>query len=177
MSDLVKFRIPAAFVLTRLLPTPDELVYGHRHGWIGEADVIALALAMYEAGSAPPAVEDLALLLSDESSRVDQLIEDAGRATMSETAPARAWLFLALAWVHDGDGDLVDPHETVELLHADFDYPQAMEPFVRFMPAPPGQPTGMAAIDARWRAYLAAEAAWFRARRDQQERGGPGASG
>jgi hypothetical protein len=31
MSDLVKFRIPAAFVLDRLQPTPAELVHGFEH--------------------------------------------------------------------------------------------------------------------------------------------------
>lgn len=51
------------------------------------------------------------------------------------------------------------------MLYTDFDYPDAMAGFVRFLPAPAGEPTGMSALDDRWRAYLAAESDWFSARR------------
>jgi hypothetical protein len=165
MSDLVKFRIPAAFVLGRLLPTPAEVVYGYERGWISEADVVAIALELYSKGDAPPSVEGLALLLSDELSRVPVLIEELrGFSTEADDA-ARAWLFLAMAWVHDNEADFLDPYEVVEMLYADFGYPPAVKSFVRFMPPSPGEPFGMSALDERWRVYLETEAALYRARR------------
>jgi len=165
VSDLVKFRIPAGFVLARVLPTPAELVHGFERGWVSEPDVVEISLAMYGAGGAPAAIENLALLLSDQLSRVPDLVEELKNLISAEgDAAARVWLFLALAWVHENEGDFLDPYEVVEMLYADFDYPSAIEGLVRFMPPPAGEPVGMSALDARWEAYLSAEAEWFRAR-------------
>jgi hypothetical protein len=165
VSDLVKFHIPAGFVLARVLPTPSELVYGFEQGWLSEPDVVAIGLAMYGVGEAPAVIENLALLLSDELSRVPDLVEELKTSRSADgDADARVWLFLALAWVHENEGDFIDPYEVVEMLYADFEYPSAIEGFVRFMPPPAGEPVGMSALDARWEAYLSAEADWFRAR-------------
>ncbi len=42
---LIRFNIPASFVLERALPTGAELAYGYRDGWLTRKDVVALALA------------------------------------------------------------------------------------------------------------------------------------
>ena len=163
MSDLVKFRIPVPFVLARLLPTPAELGYGFEHGWIGENEAIGLALAMYEECEVPPEIEEIALLLADEAWRVPELIDRAKGSAGDDGS--RAWLFVALAWVAENQDDFLDPYEAIEMLYADFGYPDAIAGLVRFIPPPPGEPVGMTALDARWRAYLKAESDWFSARR------------
>jgi hypothetical protein len=165
MNDLVKFRIPAAFVLARAVPRPAELRYGYEHGWLDDADAVAIALALYGHGAVPPVVEELALLLSDDFDRVPSLVSRLSQGEPDAEGPARLWLFLALAWVHAHAADFADPYETVEMLYTDFGYPSSIEGMVRFMPPPPGQPTGMGALEERWRAYLAAEEEWFRAHR------------
>ncbi|HEY0690131.1 MAG TPA: DUF2247 family protein [Kribbella sp.] len=128
--------------------------------------MVTTALAIYGNGDGLPSIEQLALLLSDELSRVPELIGDARSALPPDEhdAAARAWLFLALAWVHEKEGDFLDPYEVVEMLYADFGYPAAIEGFVRFMPSPAGEPVGTSALDARWRAYLSAEADWCEVR-------------
>lgn len=79
-DDLVKFAIPAEFVTARVLLTPGELVYGYRHGWLGDRAVVEVALAAYAAGGdLPSAEEELALLLSDSLGRVPELLEDLAR--------------------------------------------------------------------------------------------------
>ena len=42
----------------------------------------------------------------------------------------------------------------IESVYADFDYPDEIEGFVPFLPAPEGQPSGRDATEERWRAYL-----------------------
>ena len=50
MSDLVKFRIPAAFILARVVLTAQEVAYGFSHRLDSLQDLSALALAKLESG-------------------------------------------------------------------------------------------------------------------------------
>ncbi|WP_158632657.1 DUF2247 family protein [Amycolatopsis sp. WAC 01416] len=169
MSDLVKFHIPAEFVLARVLPDSAELVYGYERGWLNDHDVVTIALALYNNGQASEVVEELALLLAYEYSRIPELIENVKETGLSgEGEAADTWLFLAVAWVYEQKQDIRDPYELVEMLYSDFGYPAAIEGFVRFMPPPRGESVGMAALDARWKSYLSGETDRFEARRDIQ---------
>ena len=74
------------------------------------------------------------------------------------------WLFLALAWVYEHRADYVEPLEVVEMIYADFEYPDEIQGIVRFMPPPPGAATGNPAIEGRWKDYLTRKAAEYAAR-------------
>src|SRR5688572_20002463 len=101
MSDehaLIRFNIPATFVAARAMPSRAELGYGYREGWLTRADVVALALAKYEAElPLSSAEEELALLLSCDLDRVDELIADLEFDDEPTEQRARLWLFLSLA--------------------------------------------------------------------------------
>lgn len=162
---LIRFNIPASFVLTRAMPTGAELAYGFRDGWLTNVDVVIVALAKYET-SVPmnSAEEELALLLSDDLDRVDELITDLEVVDVPLETRARFWLFLALAWVLEHRHDFDDPFEVIEMLYADFDYPKEITGLVRFMPAAPGQPIGLSAIEERWQQFIDRVGAEYRAR-------------
>jgi hypothetical protein len=152
--DLVKFLIPADFVLARSLPTPGEVAYGYEHGWLTAADAVRVALAGYGTIPDPPAAyEELALLLSDGLGRVPELIADIAKSSPPENH-ARIWLYLALAWTYEHRAEYPDPLSIVEQLYDDFGYPAEIERFVRFLPAPEGLPTGEEALYTRWKTYL-----------------------
>lgn len=157
MSDehaLIRFNIPAAFVVARAMPTGAELAYGFREGWLTRADVVAVALAKYEAElPLSSAEEDIALLLSSDLDRVDELIADLEIVDEPTEQRARLWLFLSLAWLLEHRQDFGDPLEVIEMLYADFDYPDEIQGVVRFMPAP-GPDAGVDAIERRWRALV-----------------------
>lgn len=171
-EDLIKFVIPAEFVLGRVAPTPHELVYGYQRGWLDDEGAVRVAEAVLSAGrDLPEAVEELALLLRDDRYRVSELIRTAteelsasGTALPSEN-PSRLWLYLALDWVYEHRADFVEPLEVIEMLYADFDYPTEIEGLVRFMPRPPGEPAGASGIEQRWRNYLSRMAEAYSARR------------
>ena len=165
-DDLVKFAIPAMFVTARVLLTPAEVVYGYRHGWIGDRDAVEVALAALKAGmDLPAAQEELALLLSDSLGRVPELLEDLARHPGEECDPGGVWLFLALAWLHEHRSEHAEPLGVIEMLYADFGYPEEMEGLVRFMPASPGAASSREAIEQRWRDLLSRKAAQYRDRR------------
>ena len=162
---LIRFNIPADFVLKHAIPTRAEIAYGFRDGWLLPADVVAVALAKYEASVPMSNTEvELALLLSDDLDRVDELTEALEILDEPLEARARLWLFLALAWVLEHLGDFDDPFEVVEMLYADFDYPDEITGLVRFMPAEGGQAVGLRAIEERWRQYVSRVAAEYRER-------------
>lgn len=160
-EDLLKFVLPAEFILARAALTPHELVYGYRHGWLDDEGAVRVAEAALSIGmDLPHAVEELALLLRDERYRVAELIRAAaeelsarGAALRTENSP-RLWLYLALDWVYEHRADFVEPLEGIEMLYADFGYPAEIEGLARFMPPPPGEPAGESGIEQRWRAYL-----------------------
>jgi hypothetical protein len=166
--DLVKFSMPSEFILARVLPIPCELAYGYRHGWLGRAEAVKVALAGYGVVPDPPvAYEELGLLLSDDLYRVPELIGGIGESVPTQEGCARVWLYLALAWVYENRNDYSDPLSIVEQLYADFEYPNEIEGFVRFMPPGEGQLTGEAAVYERWRAYLERVGAELRERRQR----------
>jgi hypothetical protein len=163
--DLVKFPIPGDFVVAWGLPTPCELAYGYKHGWIGASEAVQSALAGYGVVPEPPAAyEELALLLSDNLDRVPDLIEEIARAGDPLEDCASIWLYLALAWVFGHRGEYRDAFLVVEQLYADFGYPSEIESFVRFLPVGGGLPTGEAALYGRWSAYLERTGAQYRSR-------------
>jgi len=158
MSDehaLIRFNVPAAFVVARAMPTGAELAYGYREGWLTSGDVVAVALAKYQADLAlTSAEEELALLLSADLDRVDELVADLEIVDEPAEQRARLWLFLALAWLLEHREDFSDPLEVIEMLYADFDYPDEIQGLVRFMPAAPGDDASLDAIVRRWRAFV-----------------------
>lgn len=48
------------------------------------------------------------------------------------------WLFLVLAWLYEHRAERPDPLQDVETVYAAFDFPEAMEGFVPYLPGPDG---------------------------------------
>lgn len=165
MNDAVRFELRASFVLARAVPTAAELAYGYRDGWLRPADVVEIAVAKLNLGAQLAAAEEeLALLLADELEVVEELIVDLEVSDQPTEERARLWLFLALAWLWEHRAKFDDPLEVIELLYAEFDYPEEISGLVRYIPAPPGGPTGPGTIEERWRAFLDQMAGEYRDR-------------
>lgn len=170
-EDLVKFVLPAEFILARTTPTPHELVYGFQRGWLDDEGAVRVAEAALSMGmTLPDAVEELALLLRDERYRIAELMDAAAQELSvsdepsTREDPSRLWLYLALDWLYEHRADFVEPLEVIEQLYADFDYPAEIEGLVRFMPPPAGEPAGTSGIAQRWSNYLSRLAEEFSTR-------------
>lgn len=151
-SDLVKFAIPCGYVLAHVLPTEREISYGYKHGWLSGPDAVAIAEFEMAAGLQLGAgAERLALLLSDESYKVAEILSEVDAEGGNEW---RVWLFLALAWLYDNRDDWEDPYQVIEMLYTDFGYPEEIASFVRFLPAPDGEVPGTRALEERWIRFI-----------------------
>jgi len=148
--------LTADFVADRVRLLPAELARGYRLGCVDDRAVVKLAEdALKRGASELPAMEQLALLLADELDRVPALLtEIEAAASRTNVDPTRVWLFLVLARIYERRGISTDPMAEIEAVYADFGYPDEMEGFVPFLPAPKGEPSSREATEERWRAYL-----------------------
>lgn len=163
-EDLVKFPLPADFVAAHVALQPSELAYGHARGWLTDQAVVRVAeIALAEGGALSPQVGELACLLSDEYSRVGDLVSQISEDPTEE--PSTVWFYLALEWLYAHRDDYADPLEMVEMLSADFEFPADARALLRFTPVQPGAPMGLDAMEHRWRDYLRAKSREFAARR------------
>lgn len=115
----------------------------------------------------------MALLLSDDLDRVQELLLDLQRPDQPSEERARLWLFLSLAWLLEHSEEFTDPFEVIDMLYADFDYPDEIREFVSFMPNAAGGSAGRDAIRRRWKAYVERVSGEYH-RRDLIVRGEPG---
>lgn len=156
-------RMTATFVTDHAYLTPYELAYGYRAGYLDEAAVVETAGRMNDPTAPGDAVIDsLALLLSDEHDRVEALLaEIEARPAATQSDSTRVWLYLVLLLAHEHRRESADPTANIERIYADFDYPEEIEGFVPFLPAPKGESSGPDAIESRWTAYLEARRVEF----------------
>lgn len=143
--------VPTADLLVLGPPNAGEIVYGFERGLLDAAGVVAAALDAYERGvplSKPH--EELALLLSDDLDRVEDLVN--GMSLLDEPTELRArfWQYASLAWLLSHLDATDDPQETIDALYAYFDYPEEMSGIVSFMPPPAGEEASPQALHRRW---------------------------
>ncbi|MEP7763816.1 DUF2247 family protein [Sanguibacter sp. 25GB23B1] len=162
-DDRVSFDLPAVFVIPRVRLEPGELAYGYAHGWIDDASVVDIATDLLAAGAPSAPLQELACVFRAELWRVQRLVDEIETEPGSE--PERVWLYLALAWLHDHRREHADPLQLIEMLYADFGYPTEIETLVRYMPATPGAPTGVMALEERWTDYLRQKSSEYAMRR------------
>jgi hypothetical protein len=160
--------VPADFIATRVLLLPGELARGYRLGHVNDRSVVQLAEQLLAAGSPVSApAEELALLLSADYDRVPDLVAEMEESDLSAPSEqTKVWLYLVLAWIYDHRDEFADPLAEIETVYADFGYPEEIEGLVRYLPAPPGQPSGPSAVEARWKAFLDRQGAHFARRAD-----------
>lgn len=133
--ELLSLKIPFGYIERHVgQPTWHDILFGPSNGLADPSAARALAIRDLERDDAPPVLLDLADASEGESIR-------AAVETMAALEPERAsadakrkWLYLTLSWLFDHRRELRDPLGMVEVVYAEFDYPPAVAPFVRYMP-------------------------------------------
>lgn len=156
-------RIPFLFIkrLTRL--SWEEAAWGYHNQYMGWSDVAELACDRLVEDEAEPTVVELAGISKSEASEVGPLLDKlAAREIDGDVKAIKAkWLYLSLAWSFENRESLPDPLEAVEEIYSDFDYPEDVSQFVRYMPVTDGyDPNAHSAEEnssrllSKWRNYL-----------------------
>lgn len=138
----------------------DDLKCGFENGWLRGSTVIEWAVREVVRGDDDPVLLEVASLLRDDIDRLPDVLAqlDSPDHIHDPRESARRWLYLQLRGAFDRRHDLKDPLGVVEQIYADFDYPPAIEGFVRYMPLRPGDmAAGEDVLIQRWAAFLRAE--------------------
>jgi hypothetical protein len=128
--------IPYDFATKKVHLSWREVVYALSQGIFSPASAIEHAMEELRlANEYPQSLVDLASLNKGESIHpyVDEL------ADSEPTQPVEyirdKWLYLILAWVFEQKDRYSDPLKIVEQIYADFNYPESIAHFVRYMPS------------------------------------------
>lgn len=148
----MNFQIPSTFIRSRSHLTWREVEFGLQNGWLRDGTAIDLAIHRVAAGDDSPDVVELASVLLHEKYKVPQILR-----RLAERDPEYSkdkWLFLLLAWLYEHRDAVEEPLAVVEELYADFDYPEEMASFVRYMPPQDPSRVGEPYLLDAWRRYL-----------------------
>lgn len=160
--------LTAKFVLDNAKLSWPEILWGHDMGMIGWYELKEFARTSLQSAcqTDDDKLSQLARLTKEDASTAGDLARSVSEAgpDLDETAARRKWAYLLLKRLYERRDHITDPFGVIEHIYADFDYPEELEGFVRWMPAsePVATPEeGQAKMDQRWRAYLAKSAVRF----------------
>jgi hypothetical protein len=123
-------------------------------------------LLLCETCDTPQTVLELASLREGESIHplIDRIVmcED---ETITGLVYTDKFLYAVLSWVYDYRAEYSEPLEVVECIYADFDYPDEVAKFVRYMPSidPPLATVELNTerLNRHWAEYLERKREWF----------------
>lgn len=164
-SDLLPLK--TEFVLNHVQMTWPEILWAYSMGLIGWRSLKEFA----QAGVGGESPDDELVKLANLSKECASSAEERARSlathsgAQDEVTTRNKWLYLLLKSLYEQKGSVSDPLGLVEQIYADFDYPERMEGFVRWMPThdPVRTPEEAAErMDRNWQSYLENRAAQFR---------------
>lgn len=163
----MKLELAYDFLCDAAVPlSGEDLRLGVSLGLISPPVAIVVAAEAVRRGASDPTLFELAGLERDDITAVREVLRalDPEEAEMFPPESVRKWTYLELKAAYEIRDRLTDPLAVVEQIYADFDYPEAVAGFVRYMPPPPGAAMGEDALYDRWATYLAMEAVELAAR-------------
>lgn len=157
--QLVSFELRYDFVSKRVNLTWKDILYAINRNLLPSDSAIEHATAkISQSEEYNQSLLDLASLYKGESVQpyLDELAKlDSGQ---DDTILNEKWLYLVLDWVFENKDNYVDPLGIVEQIYADFDYPEVIAAFVRYMPSDePSLGTAKlneARLYEKWKDYL-----------------------
>lgn len=136
MSDTI---IPLEFVQSKFSLNWMDLLWAYKRKLLTWKDLIQVAVDLVNNGSDNLLEIELAAVDKENVWKVSEVAQAlADECSNSEEESKQKWLFLCLAWAYENREKLADPLGAVESIYADFDYPSAIESFVRFLPPSDG---------------------------------------
>ena len=134
--DSLSVVLPYDFVAKRIELTWQDILYAIEQKFLSPKAAIEHAMIeLSKVEEYPQSLVDLASLDKGDSIHpyLDELVDlesDQPNEKINEK-----WMYLILAWILENKNNWVDPLGIVEQIYADFDYPEQISTFVRYMPS------------------------------------------
>lgn len=130
-----------------------EVLYGFEHGYINCGGVSIYACESLTKNSSVNEYE-LASLQCDDFLTVSDLLRNLAGDELDEKNPSEAWIYLLLMWVFDNKESCCDPFELVDLVCAEFNYPDELLSLIGYMPLQEGELGSKEHMVNNWTKYL-----------------------
>jgi hypothetical protein len=163
--DILKLRIPLEFVESHLgRPSWQEVLFGLEQQLLAPEAPSQLAVEELERAEGSPALIELAA--GEPGNNTEGHVARLAEAERPEPPDhvSRKWLYLTLAWLYEQRTNFDDPLEMVEMVYADFGYPERVAHFVRYMPSRDERQLGTVEqnrdrLISKWKQFLVGERA------------------
>lgn len=166
----MKLELDGAFLRRAAVPLDfSDLRLGVSLGLIKPATSVLVACDEIRLGSEDPMLLGLAVLEGSDTRAILDMLDiadvadiDLGDENLLAGQSVRKWTYLELEAAYEIRDTLQDPFGVVEDIWANFGYPESVSRFIRYVPAPSGEPSGRIGMLDRWRRYLDSEASSLR---------------
>lgn len=158
------------YVSSKVDITWEDIKFGIDQGFLSTDAAIKHATKLAaENPNFSSVVFELASLYLEDSIQpyFDQVVKSES-ITENEEIAAEKWLYLTLNWLYENKEEFPDPLALVEEVYADFNYPESISKFVRYMPLEegeeplsPNKEMAVANIYKNWLNYLVHQANRF----------------
>lgn len=162
--------IPLPFILDRTCLSWREAAWGYHNQYFSCADALELAYTHFANGEEDATVAELAGLFKNQTLEIGDYLNKLAsmEGDVKDASIKSKWLYLILSWLFENRGAFDDAFDVVEMIYSDFDYPEEMAPFVRYMPITDGYNTSAHSSDenydrlfAKWTDYINAKGSIF----------------
>jgi hypothetical protein len=157
--DSLSVVLPYDFVTMRIKLTWRDILYAIDRQFLSPNAAIEHAIIeLSKIEEFPQSLLDLASLNKNESIHpyLDQLADLEPEQPIEDID--EKWIYLILAWVFENRDNCSDPFGIVEQIYADFNYPEQISAFIRYMPSDEpdlGSPElNEARLYKKWEDYL-----------------------
>ncbi|WP_132085140.1 DUF2247 family protein [Harryflintia acetispora] len=154
MKNSLDILVPYKYVASNILLTWPDIKFGIDNKYLCSDDAITHAVEEMEKKHEYNAdLEELAMLFKGEEIE-PYLSRLASSTSQDANETEKRWLYLLLKWIYDNKFRLYTaPLEMIEIVYADFDYPEAISNLIRYMPSD-GANIGENVLFENWKLYL-----------------------
>lgn len=133
--DIVQLRIPYGFIRNRVRMSWREVRFGLLNELLDPLAPVELSLEQVVEVEQPSAAM-LGLAGADKNEPTLEFVEQLAdsEAQQPEREIRDMWLYLVLAFIYEYRDEYPDPLQRVEEVYGDFNYPEQIANFVRYMP-------------------------------------------
>lgn len=128
-------QIPLRFILENAKLDWQDWAWGYMHDYLTWQNLVKVACDEVMNGNEDQNIFSLACVLESDTFRIKEILGSiTDKKPSYKSNSKQKWLYLILGWLYENHLKYEDPLGKVEEVYANFNYPNDMVSFVRYMP-------------------------------------------
>lgn len=159
------------FICSHIKPSWFDIKWGYENKLIGWHSIVKHAEHLVSLGEASQLELELSFKGRMDTHEINLILEYLSTCCddIDECLTQEKWLFIILLWLFNNRNNYSEPLKMVETIYEDFDYPEAIESFVAYMPVSDGYDPSVHSYSENterlfrnWQTYLDQESIKFK---------------